>query len=204
MNPERWTALMRRFGLADNLQMLDQINAAYSEPHRHYHTAAHIEACLLELDSVRSLAQSEAEVEVALWFHDAIYVPTASDNERRSADLASQFLMSAGVPAATSARVHSHVMATAHNAEPADFDARLLVDIDLFILGQDPEVYDRFERAVRKEYKWVPWRLYRRKRTGILRSFLDREFIYCTEPFRRRYELPARANLERAIDALSK
>ena len=195
---------MRSLGLADNFQMLKQINTAYSEPHRHYHTAAHIEACLLEFDSVRCLAQSEAEVEVALWFHDAIYVPRASDNERRSADLASHFLTSAGGSAATSARVHSHVMATVHNAEPADSDARLLVDVDLSILGQDTEVYDWFERAVREEYKWVPWFLYRRKRTGILRSFLDREFIYCTESFRRRYELPARENLERAIGALSK
>jgi len=195
---------MRSFGLSDNLQMLERINSAYSEPHRCYHTAAHIEACLREFDSVRTLAQSEAEVEVALWFHDVIYVPRASDNERRSADMASQFLASAGVPPAVCARVHSHVMATVHNAEPIDPDARLLVDVDLSILGQGTEPYDRFERAVREEYKWVPWFLYRRKRGDILRSFLEREFIYCTEPFRRRYELAARVNLERAISALTK
>ena len=204
MNPERWTALMRSFGLSDNLHMLERINSAYTEPHRCYHTPAHIEACLREFDSVRSLAQSEAEIEIALWFHDVIYVPRASDNERRSADMASQFLASAGVPPAVCARVHSHVMATVHNAEPIDPDARLLVDVDLSILGQDAELYDRFERAVREEYKWVPWFLYRRKRGDILRSFLEREFIYCTEPFRQRYELAARTNLEHAIGALTK
>jgi predicted metal-dependent HD superfamily phosphohydrolase len=83
-----------------------------------------------------------------------------------------------------------------------DDDARLVVDIDLSILGQDELVYDQFERSVREEYKWVPWFLYRRKRTEILRGFLDRESIYATEPFRQRYETAARTNLERAIRAL--
>ena len=195
---------MRSFGLSDNLQMFEWLKSAYAESHRHYHTASHIEACLREFDAVRSLAQSEAEVEIALWFHDAVYLPRASDNERRSADMASQFLAASGVSPESCARVHSHVMATVHNVEPADPDARLLVDVDLSILGQDTECYDRFERAIREEYKWVPWFLYRRKRAEVLGSFLEREYIYSTEPFRRRYELRARANLGRAIDSLKK
>jgi predicted metal-dependent HD superfamily phosphohydrolase len=203
MDSERWTELMRSLGVAENIQMFERIRSAYSEPHRCYHTGAHIEACLREFDSVRSLAHSESEVEVALWFHDVVYAPRASDNERRSAALAAEFLASAGVDPAVCARVHSHVMATVHDAEPVDPDARLLVDVDLSILGQDTETYDRFEGAVREEYKWVPWFMYRRKRGDILRSFLRREFVYCTELFRRRYEFAARANLERAIDALA-
>ena len=195
---------MQSFGLSDNLQMLERLSSAYSEPHRHYHTASHIEACLLEFDAVRALAQSEAEVEIALWFHDVIYLPRASDNERRSADMASQFLATSGVSPESCARVHSHVMATVHNVEPADPDAHLLVDVDLSILGQDTECYDRFERAIREEYKWVPWFLYRRKRAEVLGSFLEREYIYSTESFRCRYELSARANLERAIDSLAR
>jgi predicted metal-dependent HD superfamily phosphohydrolase len=195
---------MRQLGLADNLHMFKRIEAAYSESHRHYHTGAHIDACLRELDSVRSLAQSDAEVEVALWFHDVVYLPKAADNERRSADLAAEFLGCAGARASVCARVHSHVMATIHSAEPDDPDTRLLVDVDLSILGQDTETYDQFERAVREEYSWVPLFLYRRKRRDVLRSFVEREFVYFCEPFRQRYELSARTNLERAIGALSK
>jgi predicted metal-dependent HD superfamily phosphohydrolase len=205
MNPDRWLSLVRKMGLPNSLAMLDRLMAAYSEPHRHYHTTAHIEACLLEFDSVQSLAESPAEVELALWFHDVVYVPRASDNERRSADVASKFLASAGATPLVCSRVHSLVMATVHGPEsPTDPDARLVVDIDLSILGRDTETYDRFEHAIREEYKWVPWFLYRRKRGEILQSFLNREFIYSTEPFRRRYELLARANLERAIGALAK
>lgn len=193
---------MSSFGVAGNLEMFERITKAYAEPHRHYHTAAHIDACLREFDAVRSLARSGSEVEAALWFHDVIYNTRASDNELKSAEMASRFLASAGVSPAICARVYSHIMATAHKGNPVDDDARLVVDIDLSILGQDEPVYDVFERAVREEYKWVPWFLYRRKRVEILRSFLDREAIYGTERFRRRYETAARSNLERAIHQL--
>lgn len=193
---------MSSFGVADHPEMFEQITKAYAETHRRYHTAAHIDACLGEFDSVRSLARSESEVEAALWFHDVIYDTRASNNELRSAEMASRFLASSGVPPSICARVYSHIMATAHKGEPADDDARLVVDIDLSILGQDEQVYDVFERSVREEYKWVPWFLYRRKRSEILRTFLDRESIYGTERFRQRYESAARNNLERAIHEL--
>jgi predicted metal-dependent HD superfamily phosphohydrolase len=204
MTPARWALLMQRLGLAENLQMFRQIEAAYSEPHRHYHTGAHIDACLREFDAVRSLAEFEDEVEVALWFHDVVYVPQASDNEQRSAGMAAGFLASTGSAPSVCARVHALVMATVHDAEPAEPDARLLVDVDLSILGQDRNTYDQFERAIREEYKRVPRSLYCQKRGEILASFMAREFIYRTEPFRARYELTARANLGRAIKGLGK
>ena len=202
MNLQRWTALMSSFGVDDNLEMFERITKAYAETHRHYHTAAHIDACLREFDSVRSLSRSGSEVEAALWFHDVIYDTRASDNELQSAEMASRFLTSAGASPSTCARVHSHILATAHKGEPVDDDARLVVDIDLSILGQDEQVYDLFERSVREEYKWVPSFLFRRKRIEILRSFLDRESIYGTNRFRQRYEASARCNLERAIRRL--
>ena len=193
---------MSSFGVADHPEMFERIIKAYAEPHRHYHTAAHIDACLREFDSVRSLAQSGSEVEAALWFHDVIYDTRASDNELQSAEMAWRFLASSGVSSSIHARVYSHILATAHKGKPDDDDARLVVDIDLSILGQDEQVYDVFERSVREEYKWVPRFLYRRKRIEILHSFLARDSIYGTEPFRQRYESAARSNLERAIREL--
>lgn len=193
---------MSSFGVANHLEMFERVVKAYGEPHRHYHTTAHISACLSEFDSVRSRAQSGPEVEAALWFHDVIYNTRASDNELQSAEMASRFLASSGVSSSSCDRVYSHILATAHKGKPVDDDAHLVVDIDLSILGQDELVYDQFERSVREEYKWVPSFLYRRKRIEILRSFLARESIYNTEPFRQRYESAARSNLERAIRAL--
>lgn len=47
---------------------------SYSEATRHYHTTQHLAECLELFDQVRSHAEHPAEVEVALWCHDAIYV----------------------------------------------------------------------------------------------------------------------------------
>ena len=194
---------MKGLGVGGHLEMFHQIHEAYSEPHRRYHTAAHIDTCLRELDSVRPLASFACEVEAALWFHDFVYAPYASDNERRSADLAAQFLRSAGLPSEGCGRIHAHVMATSHAVEPRDPDSALVVDIDLSILGQEPFIYDRFERQVREEYRSVPPPLYRRERTEVLRSFLKRNSVYSTAEFRERYEVQARINLERAIGQLA-
>ncbi len=193
---------MAALGLAPHPEMFEQLRAAYSQSHRRYHTIGHIEACLRVLDAVRFLAGSEAEVEGALWFHDAVYAPRSNDNERRSADKAARFLAAAGASSEICARVRAHVLATAHAAQPDEPDSCLVVDIDFSILGEDAPTYDRFEHDVREEYRWVPLVLYRRKRAQVLQSFLDRKFVYATHWFRGRYEQSARANLRRAIEAL--
>ena len=88
-----------------------------------------------------------------------------------------------------------------HAADSAD-DTALVVDVDLSILGREPSDFERYEKAVREEYKWVPGPLFRRKRIAILQSFLDRPVIYGTDYFRELYETQARVNLEWAIDCL--
>lgn len=139
-----------------------------------------------------------------MWFHDAVYVPGACDNERRSADLAASFLDTAGLPPPASVRIHNHILATKHDVAPNDSDSALVVDVDLAILGQDALTYARFEAQIREEYKRVPDPLFRRERRKVLSSFLEREFIYCLPQLRERYEAPARVNLQRAIAELSR
>ena len=80
----------------DPLRWLGQLTNAYSEPHRHYHTLRHVTECLTEFNSVRHLARQPVAVEMAIWFHDAIYDTHAQDNEERSAELSSQCLSEAG------------------------------------------------------------------------------------------------------------
>jgi predicted metal-dependent HD superfamily phosphohydrolase len=93
-------------------------------------------------------------------------------------------------------------MATQHVALPADDDSRLVVDIDLAILGAVPSRYEEFERDVRAEYRWVPGIVYRPKRAAILQSFLDRPRIYHWEPVYERLERNARTNLSGAVRTL--
>lgn len=202
MDRDRWNRLLTVLGIGGESGYFDALLAAYSEKHRHYHTTRHVDHCLRELDSAQSLAREPAEVELALWFHDAIYDPHSSKNEERSADWACELLTRhhAGVERVT--RVRDHILATRHEAVANDSDSRLVVDIDLSILGMDEAAYTEFEIDVRKEYRWVPSLLFRRKRAEILESFLARPQIYMTDPFFDRYESRARLNLSQAIERL--
>nr|QQZ48661.1 hypothetical protein JKL49_14175 [Phenylobacterium glaciei] len=73
--------------------MTPDLEAAYAQPHRRYHTRTHIEQCLALLDQVPDLMDSERQVlTYAIWWHDAVYDPTASDNEAKSAEMAKRDL----------------------------------------------------------------------------------------------------------------
>jgi len=195
----RWHALMNRLGFGANTETYRALLEAYSQKHRHYHTVAHITHCLDELALYRNLAEHPDDVELALWFHDAVYDSYAKDNEKKSADWAAEFLRERRAGSEQVDRVHDLVMATVHEAPADGADAQLLVDIDLSILGADETTYRQFEQDVRREYKWVPGPLFRRTRRKILQSFLDRESVYSTEGFRQRLEKRARRNLKTAM-----
>ena len=84
-----------------------------------------------------------------------------------------------------------------HTAVPVLDDERLLVDIDLSILGAPEDRFTEYERQIRQEYAFVPKWLFRRKRREILKGFLDRPAIYSTPHFHDRLEARARDNLRR-------
>jgi predicted metal-dependent HD superfamily phosphohydrolase len=176
--------------------------ARYREPHRHYHTLDHVDACLGWLDWFWSAAEHPAEVELALWFHDAVYTPGATDNERRCARLARDQLGALGVDAAKAERVAKYVEATEHVA-PTIGDVGLVVDLDLTILGAPARDFDVFEQQIRREYAHVPDALYRLGRTHVLQGFDSRPHIYHVPQIREQLEAAARANLQRQIAVLS-
>ncbi|MFN7145728.1 MAG: N-methyl-D-aspartate receptor NMDAR2C subunit [Myxococcota bacterium] len=175
--------------------------ARWGEPHRAYHDRAHLAACLAAFGSVRALTTDPDAVAIALWYHDAVYDPRGHDNEGESAALARRHLGPAGARPDAVARVVGLIDATRHAAVPADDDARLLVDIDLGVLGAPPDRYARYEEEIRREYAWVPADVFRAKRAEILRGFLARPRIYATAAFADR-EAAARANLAWAIARL--
>ena len=199
----RWNALMNSLGLPESSTVYTQLVSAYREPHRHYHTTRHIEDCFAQLDLLRDQAIRPDEIELALWFHDAVYLPYKSGNEEKSGDWASRFLDDAGASGNLIARIRDLILATRHDAIAVDSDTAILIDVDLSILGADRERYEAFENDVRKEYRWVPRHLYRRERRKILTSFLSRERIFVTDELFVRYEARARGNLDRAIVDLS-
>ena len=200
----RWVRLWSRLDARGNgVPEFERLQAAYAEPTRVYHTAAHIQDCLTAFDRSRDLARHPDSVEAAIWYHDAVYAPGAPDNEERSARLGETDLTNGGVSPDIVLRVGRLVRATTHQQPPDEPDAQLLCDIDLSILGREVAAYDEFERRIRREYAGVPETMYRRGRSALLESFLTRPFIYATERFRWQYERAARTNLTRALSQLA-
>jgi predicted metal-dependent HD superfamily phosphohydrolase len=199
-----WPSLIGRLGLSDhNGTTHAKLVDAYSGPTRQYHSLAHIEDCLDQLADCALPQQQSDPLALAFWFHDAIYSWRSKTNEADSARWAREFLEGCDAPNELTTDVSDLIMATRHFVpEPLVGDQPLIVDIDLSILGRTPEVYDRYEVAIREEYKWVPAITYRRERRAVLRAFLDRETIYNAQRFQQLYEEPARDNLKRAIEML--
>lgn len=197
----RWARTASALDIGDDVSERDAVLARYVEPHRKYHTLRHLDECFERLERVRMRTEHPGEIELALWYHDAVYDPRASDNEARSADLAVVAMARARLSESARDLVRALIMATRHDALPLPGDAALLVDVDLGILAAGSGRFDEYEEEIRAEYAWVPGPLFRRKRREVLSGFVARERIYVSGAFDGD-ERRARENLARSIARL--
>ena len=96
----------------------------------------------------------------ALYYHDIIYKVPGSDNEEKSAKLATERMKSIGVPEKTISKSHDWILATKSHQPSTDNDCNLLLDADMAILGQSPDLYNTYRQNVRKEFSFYPDLLY--------------------------------------------
>ncbi|HEY1752426.1 MAG TPA: phosphohydrolase [Caulobacteraceae bacterium] len=187
--------------------LIEQIRKLHGGPERAYHAWSHPQALLGLLAEVRGQLADPLAVECAILLHDAVYDPTRADNEAKSAVLARD-LLAGVVPDATLERAVSLIEATARHEVPAGMpadeaaDCRVFLDMDLSILGADPEAFDGYEAGVRHEYRHVPDAAFRQGRAAVLERFLGRERLYMSGWGHQRFEAKARENLARSLRAL--
>ena len=148
--------------------LINEIVSAYSQPHRAYHTLQHLAECFGYLDECLLEPVDRGSLELALWFHDAIYDTKASDNEDQSARW-SRLALSVLSPSDLNL-IERLILVTKHDASPESEDEKLLLDIDLSILGSSQTRFAEYEAQVRYEYGWVPEDAYRLGRSKILRE----------------------------------
>jgi predicted metal-dependent HD superfamily phosphohydrolase len=198
---ERWLDLWRRLGArGEPRRYYDELVALYSAPDRAYHTLAHIQQCLVECERLPAGLAEAPLLELALWYHDAIYDTRAQDSEERSAELAGRVAREVGLPEPSAARVDALIRLTKTHEVPAgDLVAAYLVDIDLAILGSEPDRFAEYDHQIRQEYGWVPAEFYEPRRRQVLAGFLGRPAIYRTPLFQALYEQRARENLQRIL-----
>lgn len=192
-------------------KMFQELVAKYSENHRYYHTLDHIDSCLRLLDSVGYLVNDKTAVELAVWFHDAIYNPKKSDNEHKSAQFARKCLVQTEYDDSEESdesgesivsKIEHLIRLTQHPSKPKANDEKILIDIDLCILGATEGDYDQYAESIRKEYSHVPAWLYRRGRKKVLKSFLNGISIFHTAHFQEKFEKQAITNITKELSTL--
>ena len=176
----------------------------YSEASRRYHTPEHIDHCLNQFDAARSEIHDPDAVEMAIWFHDAIYEADAvkGGNELASAQL---FLHHANghFPNEFRDKVYRLVMVTTHSEVPQTNDERFMVDIDLSSFGLPWEQFSRDSANVRAEFPGVSDSVFSERQRCFLEGLLARESFCFTKFFRLRHEEAARANISRYLAKMS-
>jgi predicted metal-dependent HD superfamily phosphohydrolase len=200
---ERWMTTWQGLpSMSAPPDLFAELERRYGEAQRRYHTLRHLQECFAALDDMRPAGGDTTAIELALWFHDAIYDVHRHDNEEQSAAWAASCLERAGVPRPTVDKVTALILATRHHAAGADPEACLLVDADLAILGAAPPRFREYERQIRAEYAHVPDDVFAHKRREILEDFLRRPALFATPAGRTRYEAQARINLSEALARL--
>lgn len=199
-----WQSLVRDEGLpADPGDRLGaELLVRWQESHRFYHTTEHLQNCLQCWEKTRNLFQEPTLAEFALFYHDAIYDPRRSDNEAASAELARKDLVELGLDSERISQVCALVRATDHKTQTDHPDADLVIDIDLAILGADPQTYQRYVAAVRREYDHIDETGWRVGRAKVLQGFLAKTRIFANHFFDD-CEREARLNLERELREIS-
>jgi predicted metal-dependent HD superfamily phosphohydrolase len=197
---ERWERLTGLLGIdeAEATRVLRDLWRRHDEPQRVYHGLSHVRHVLEVIDLLRAEADvaDPIAVQLAAWFHDAVHMPGAQDNEARSVDLAVEALTGWALADDRVAHVAALIRATAgHEGRGADADTAVLLDADLAILAADPATYEIYRRAIRVEHVDLDDEAWRRGRGAFLAGMLARPTIYATASMRRRGEQAARDNL---------
>ncbi|WP_228146204.1 metal-dependent hydrolase [Acinetobacter sp. ANC 4648] len=199
-----WTQFTDQFQWPD-LQaesLYRSLFTAYTESQRHYHTVQHIVECLDLFHLIKAQLDDPIAVELAIWFHDAVYDPKASDNEAQSADLM-QNLCSTLFNQVQIQTVYAWIIATKKHQPALDRDLNYLLDMDLVILGSDPQRFEEYEQQIQQEYVWVEPQLYKIKRIEVLEHFFKMKPLYQTEFFKQKFEKKAKENLKVRIQIKS-
>ncbi len=191
--------------------VLEDLRRRYAEPYRAYHDLSHIAHLLEHFAERRAALRAPAAVELAIWYHDAVYHPGKADNEERSADLLSEQL--GGILGDDLLRrARAMILATKSHRLPETGDADLaadceeFLDMDLSILGAEPERFAHYEEGIAREYEPIYGaEAFRKGRAAVLAGFLarvEKGELYFTDYFSRGLSAATKRNLAASLAAL--
>lgn len=200
LGKERFEALWRRCSLpnanANATQVWDNLVTRYSEKHRHYHNRKHLVFCLQLLDTAASFVEDESALEMAIWFHDAVFEPMAKDNEERSAALFKIVGKNHFAPSFIDT-VSNIIVATKHINDPKHNNEAYMLDIDLASIGLPWPHFRQDCDDLRAESSGIPDTNFYSGKLKFFDALVKRPRMYYTDYFFTRYEDKARENIQR-------
>jgi predicted metal-dependent HD superfamily phosphohydrolase len=200
---DAWQALIDIHSVAPRAAEIGaSLLAAWTQPHRRYHTTAHLRSVLRRVDELAAHALDPDAVRLAAWYHDAVY-RGAPDDEERSAQRAENDLTALQLAPSLVAEVARLVRLTAiHIPTPGDRNGETLCDADLAVLAAPADRYAAYSAAVRAEYAHVPQQSFAAGRATILQALLDAPAVYRTPHARQHWETQARSNIHAELHQL--
>lgn len=174
----------------------------YESSDRFYHNKNHINKCFEVREQFTDLITCPEEVILAISFHDAIYNTHDNKNEENSALL---FEVIAGNKFSKYqlTRVQRMILLTKHQypSEAKTIDEKIVLDIDLSSLAADSRTFNTDTDNIRKEYSWVPEKIFWENRIKFLSGLLANDKIYHSDKGIELFEVKARENIKQSIEA---
>ncbi len=180
----------------------------YNKTDRYYHNLRHIENVVNELETVKNKINDYDTVLFAAFYHDFIYFVekekkiSIGGNEKRNAIIAESTLKKILYPLNKVAECQEHIIATKYHEKTLNNDTNFLIDADLSILGQKPDIYNEYCKNIRKEYSIFSDNKFYLSRKILLEKILSKENIFTTQHFIDLYEKQARINIKDEIEKL--
>jgi len=153
----------------------DQIIDCYSQSHRYWHTPQHL---LEMMEGVKELYKDKKVTQreyfslmLAAVFHDIVYDPKRNDNEEKSAEyMMSRYDGYANPELEKDVLKARDIILDTKTQDSQDGLSRKFNKLDTAILdSQFIEMLD-WENKIYKEYKWIGWKQYKKKRIQFLLS----------------------------------
>lgn len=167
---------------------------------RPYHGFYHL--CEM-ISHMESLNWQNPNIKMAILFHDLIYETQSEKVETNEEASIKAFLEYEKTLSLDldhdwicdfiKSTIKHEVVDTNHK-EKTILNKRFL-DLDLNILGSNPERFQEYDKSVREEYHWVPEEIYEKERKKILRKFLNEKQLYFTKEARDLWQKQAKENI---------
>jgi len=153
-------------------EIVNDILSKWNEPHRYYHNIDHLNYLLNRISSINDLSDIDKDILIiSSYFHDIVYNPKKSNNEEKSIELLNEYTQ---IPLDIRNRCSLIIKDTSSSEIPTDELSKLFWLLDRDIINSDIGDLIDYEHKIFKEYQFVPYDVYRKKRIEFLKTVAKR------------------------------